>query len=157
MKELRKLKGLTQEELANKCGLSKNGLWNYENNKRNPNTEILERIAKVLGVPLYKLIVNEKVNEIKKLEEVCKPVVDYLKKNWDPHCTVVITDSQIRLVRDEIGIPIGTAQEVPVQEQYVGKCNYCNKNNEIQSSIGIVPKFCMECGKSILYQKSHSL
>ncbi|WP_252224646.1 MULTISPECIES: helix-turn-helix transcriptional regulator [unclassified Clostridium] len=117
IKELRKLKGLTQEELANKCGLSKNGLWNYENNKRNPNTEILERIAKVLGVPLYKLIVNEKVNEIKKLEEVCKPVVDYLKKNYDPHCTVVITDSQMRLVRDEIGIPVGTAQEVPVQEQ----------------------------------------
>ncbi|NFN14645.1 hypothetical protein FDB56_06955 [Clostridium botulinum] len=58
-----------------------------------------------------------KSNEIKKLEEVCKPVVDYLKKNYDPHCAVVITDSQIRLVRDEIGIPIGTAQEVPVQEQ----------------------------------------
>ncbi|WP_315080833.1 hypothetical protein [uncultured Clostridium sp.] len=58
-----------------------------------------------------------KVNEIKNLEEICKPVVDYLKKNWDPHCTVVITDSQIRLVRDEIGIPVGTAQEVPVQEQ----------------------------------------
>ncbi len=58
-----------------------------------------------------------KVNKIKNLEEVCKPVVDYLKRNYDPHCAVVITDSQIRLVRDEIGIPIRTAQEVPVQEQ----------------------------------------
>ncbi|OSA98149.1 UNVERIFIED_ORG: hypothetical protein B2H98_05520 [Clostridium botulinum] len=103
------------------------------------------------------LISISKKEELKNLEEVCKPVVDYLKKNYDPHCTVVITDSQMRLVRDEIGIPVRTAQEVPVQEQYVGKCNYCNKNNKTQSSIGIVPKFCMECGKSILYQKSHSL
>ncbi|NFH02198.1 hypothetical protein FC831_18380, partial [Clostridium botulinum] len=63
------------------------------------------------------LISMSKKEELKKLEEVCKPVVDYLKKNYDPHCTVVITDSQIRLVRDEIGIPVGTAQEVPIQEQ----------------------------------------
>ncbi|WP_315080835.1 helix-turn-helix transcriptional regulator [uncultured Clostridium sp.] len=79
IKELRKLKGLTQEELANKCGLSKNGLWNYENNKRNPNTEILERIAKVLGVPLYKLIVNEKVNgeeETLKRNQIKQEVVE---------------------------------------------------------------------------------
>ncbi|MBN1076984.1 hypothetical protein [Clostridium botulinum] len=63
------------------------------------------------------LISMSKKEELKRLEEVCKPVVDYLKKNYDPHCTVVITDSQIRLVRDEIGIPVGTAQEVPIQEQ----------------------------------------
>jgi hypothetical protein len=55
--------------------------------------------------------------QIKELEELCKPVAEYLKKNWDPHCTVVITDSHIRLVRDEMGIPVRTAQEVPVQEQ----------------------------------------
>ena len=43
---------------------------------------------------------------IKSLEEVCKPVVDYLKNNYHPHCTVVITDSEIRLVEDKIGIPV---------------------------------------------------
>lgn len=44
--------------------------------------------------------------KIKALEEVSKPVADYLKSNFDPHCTVIITDSHIRLVRDEIGIPV---------------------------------------------------
>lgn len=44
--------------------------------------------------------------QIKKLEEVCKPVVDYLKENYSPHSTAVITDSRIRLMKDEIGIPI---------------------------------------------------
>jgi len=55
--------------------------------------------------------------KMKELEQLCKPVAEYLKKNWDPYCTAIITDTHIRLVRDEIGIPVGTAQEVPVQEQ----------------------------------------
>lgn len=58
-------------------------------------------------------------DKIKELGEISKPVVDYLKNNWDTHCTVVITDSHIRLVRDEIGIPVKDkeAPEVPAQEQ----------------------------------------
>lgn len=50
---------------------------------------------------------NESIKEeIKNLNEICKPVVDYLKENYDPHCTVIITDNHIRLVRDEMGIPV---------------------------------------------------
>lgn len=47
-----------------------------------------------------------KIEEMEKLKELCKPVADYLKSNWDPHCTVVITESHIKLVRDEGGIPV---------------------------------------------------
>lgn len=61
--------------------------------------------------------ISKKEYEMRLLEEACTSVANYLKKNQDPHCTVIITDSQIRLVRDEIGIPVRTAQEVPVQEQ----------------------------------------
>lgn len=43
--------------------------------------------------------------EMEKLNELCKPVVEYLKRNWDPHCAVIITDSHIKLVRDEMGCP----------------------------------------------------
>lgn len=53
----------------------------------------------------------------KNLEEICRPIAEYLKNNYDPHCTIIITDTQIKLVRDEIGIPVETAHEVPVQEQ----------------------------------------
>ena len=61
-----------------------------------------------------------KDKKMQELEELCKPVSEYLKKNWDPHCTVVITDSHIKLVRDDMGMPVleETAQEVSVQEQY---------------------------------------
>ncbi|KQB77524.1 hypothetical protein [Clostridium butyricum] len=55
---------------------------------------------------------------IEQLKEICKPIVEWLKENYGPYYTVVIKDEHIRLVRDEVGISIETAQEVPVQEQY---------------------------------------
>ena len=57
--------------------------------------------------------------KMKELEQLCRPIANYLRNNWGPYCTVVISDSHIKLVRDEIGIPLRTAQEVPVQEQLV--------------------------------------
>jgi hypothetical protein len=44
--------------------------------------------------------------EVQLLQDICKPVSDYLKENYDPHTTIIITDSIIKLVKDEIGIPI---------------------------------------------------
>ncbi|APM37329.1 hypothetical protein [Clostridium kluyveri] len=43
---------------------------------------------------------------MKSLEKVCKPVVDYIRDNYNPHVTVVITDSQIKLLEDKMSIPI---------------------------------------------------
>lgn len=56
IKDLRKKLNLTQLELADKCGLSKNAIWNYENNKRKPQINVLSSIAAALGVPLSFLI-----------------------------------------------------------------------------------------------------
>lgn len=58
-----------------------------------------------------------KIEEMQNLEKVCKPVAEYLRNNYDPHCTIIITDTQIKLVRDEIGIPVETDPEISVQEQ----------------------------------------
>ena len=50
---------------------------------------------------------NENIKEeIKNLEEICRPVVEYLKENYAPYYAVVITDSHIRVARGEIGIPV---------------------------------------------------
>lgn len=46
------------------------------------------------------------------------------------------------------------APEVPAQEQFVGKCEKCNKLNEITPPKVILPKFCMYCGKVISYSSS---
>ena len=77
IKLLRNKKGLTQEELANKCGLSKNGLWNYENNKRQPTTKVLEKIATGLDVDLLTLMSdNNDMIEQKDLNRLKKEVKD---------------------------------------------------------------------------------
>jgi len=55
IKHYRQQRGLTQEQLASKSGISKNGLWNYENNKRKPNIETLTDIAMALNVSMSDL------------------------------------------------------------------------------------------------------
>lgn len=44
-----------------------------------------------------------------------------------------------------------TTQEVEVQEQYVGKCEHCGKENTVPYREKIVPKFCGNCGKEVKY------
>lgn len=56
IKELRKQNGLSQSELAEKCNLSKNAIWNYENNKRTPTISTLLNIADKLDIQASDLI-----------------------------------------------------------------------------------------------------
>lgn len=56
IKELRKKEGLSQMELAKRCNLSKNAIWNYENNKRIPSILTIKKIGEVLGVDLGYLL-----------------------------------------------------------------------------------------------------
>lgn len=52
IKTYRKEKGLTQEQLGNLSGLSKNAIYNYENNKRVPNIDTIKQIANALDIPI---------------------------------------------------------------------------------------------------------
>ena len=47
---------LSQEDLANKCNLSRNAIYNYENNKRTPTISTLISIAEILEIPPSDLI-----------------------------------------------------------------------------------------------------
>ena len=46
------------------------------------------------------------MNTEEKLQEITKPIIKFLKENYDPHTTIVITTEHIKIVRDELGIPI---------------------------------------------------
>ncbi|MDF2881999.1 MAG: anaerobic benzoate catabolism transcriptional regulator [Clostridiaceae bacterium] len=48
IRSLRNQLGLTQEQLANKAGIATITLWNYENGKRVPSFDILEKLAVAL-------------------------------------------------------------------------------------------------------------
>ena len=47
---IRKQKGLTQEQLANLCGVTKRTVASYETDGRSPHTGTLSKIAEALGV-----------------------------------------------------------------------------------------------------------
>lgn len=50
IKRIRKNKGLTQEQVAKLSNVSKNAIYNYENDKRCPDINVLGKIADALGV-----------------------------------------------------------------------------------------------------------
>lgn len=50
--ELRQLRGLSQQALADLAGASVSGLWALERGERAPSLELAGRIADALGVPV---------------------------------------------------------------------------------------------------------
>jgi transcriptional regulator with XRE-family HTH domain len=56
VKELRKRKGITQVELAKSLGVTQRGISYYENETDNPSMDVIEKIARALGVSKRLLI-----------------------------------------------------------------------------------------------------
>ena len=56
LKKLRKERGLSQEALALLCDIDRTYIGRIENMKRNPSLEILNKIAKSLGIKLIELL-----------------------------------------------------------------------------------------------------
>ena len=56
IKQLRQEKGLTQEQIAQKCGLHKNYIGMIERGERNPSLINIEVIAKGLELTIAKLM-----------------------------------------------------------------------------------------------------
>lgn len=41
-----------------------------------------------------------------KLSKIAKPVISFIKENYNPHTTVIINEDCIKVVTDEINIPL---------------------------------------------------
>jgi len=86
IKELRKTKsGMNQTAFSKAVGISQTYLSQLENNRKKASTEVLERIALQLGIPLpilFWLAVEEEDIKLCKLEHfrVIKPIIDPLIK-----------------------------------------------------------------------------
>jgi transcriptional regulator with XRE-family HTH domain len=66
VKELRKLRGLSQEELTKQSGLSLRTVQRVENGETRPTGETLKRISVALDVPMNELIQLDEFNETPK-------------------------------------------------------------------------------------------
>lgn len=56
LKKLRSDRKLTQKQLAEKLSVSQNAVYNWENGKREPNLDMMKKIAKVFDIALYILV-----------------------------------------------------------------------------------------------------
>lgn len=76
--QLRKEKGLSQEELANRIGVSRQAISKWENGESSPDTDNLVALAKVYGVTIDELINGEEAKpEPEKVDaEVVEPHKD---------------------------------------------------------------------------------
>lgn len=83
IKMYRKKRGLTQEQLAQLANLSKNAIYNYENNKRVPTFDILENIATALEIPTC-LITRNTVDLTEFGLGTHKPNYDAIEKEYFP-------------------------------------------------------------------------
>ncbi|OPA76773.1 LexA family transcriptional repressor [Paenibacillus selenitireducens] len=64
LKELRKIEGWTQEEVAKKLGVSKQTYSHYENEKRRPSLEMVRELATVYQVNIDDIFAEEKISDV---------------------------------------------------------------------------------------------
>lgn len=70
IKYYRNLRGLTQKQLGEKCGLSEPAIRNYELGNRTPSPQQLEKIAAALNVTVTELILPDLPELLCRLEQL---------------------------------------------------------------------------------------
>lgn len=79
IREIRKSKNLLQSDLAEKAGISRVAIGNYERGDRVPNADILSAIAIALNVPISDLIIDPK-NISEEKSKIDKKIQDNIIK-----------------------------------------------------------------------------
>ncbi len=74
IKDLRIKKGLSQKEMAQKIGIPPTTYSNYENNHREPNIEILDKVANILEITTEDMLLQaiDKDNNLSQLDFILK-------------------------------------------------------------------------------------
>lgn len=101
LKELRKEKGWTIEETANKLNIGRSTYAGYENEFRKPSINMLIQLSNLFNSSVDYIIGLTNERDIKKVESNAS---EYLKKsdlNWDG---VPLTEDVLRPIRDILEI-----------------------------------------------------
>lgn len=81
--KLRNEKNLTQQELANKIGVTDRAISNWENGRRMPDLSLIKSLCDELGITINELLSGEKIKEKEyqtKFEENVLNAIDYSNK-----------------------------------------------------------------------------
>ncbi len=87
IKRIRKERGLTQQDLGDRLGMTQSAIWQFESDKTSPKLETVEKIAVALGVTAFDLMGAELWNiqagpeKLAELQTASKdsPIEIYLK------------------------------------------------------------------------------
>lgn len=76
--ELRKEKGMTQEQLAEKLGVTQKSVSRWETGKNMPDLSLLQTLSSELDISVSELLDGEKISvEIKNVDEAINQIIDY--------------------------------------------------------------------------------
>ena len=78
LKELRKRRNYTQQQLAEKLGISTSAVGMYEQGRREPDSELLKRIAESFSVSVDELLSERAGSDVMELDEAIDRVVNKL-------------------------------------------------------------------------------
>lgn len=53
----------------------------------------------------------EERNTMEELKQLCSPVAEYLRENYNPHVRLIISQDYIKLAINEIGISLGSKDD----------------------------------------------
>ena len=132
LKEIRKDRNLTQEQLAEKANISIRTIANYESGKREPNVEILVKISNALGVQVNDFYDNSDIAKINKkeiskidktysiLQEIndssleiknkelkrCYERIDMLEKDYDKLLDSIMENRKLEIINELYNDPI---------------------------------------------------
>jgi transcriptional regulator with XRE-family HTH domain len=79
--KLRKEKGLTQQELAEKLGVSDRTVGNWENGRNMPDLSLFNPLCEILEISINDLMSGEKVKEEKYVSELERNIINTIEYN----------------------------------------------------------------------------
>ena len=116
IKKYRKAKGLSQQDLAAKAGVSRIAIVRYENQQQTPSLQSLSKIAKALDVSVAKLMDREtKINIIEKdrLFDDVISLLGYKIERYDLGKTE--NERYYKLIKNNKALYISTVQLYAIQ------------------------------------------
>lgn len=100
IKKYRKNKKMTQEQLSKEVGISKNGLWNYENNVRDVPASVLNKIADVLRISTDDLLGAKPVKYFP-LGPSAQTSIMIRNERFDDNANGIFVTYEIKLYKEE--------------------------------------------------------
>jgi len=80
LKELRELRGLSQEKLAERVKVSMTFIAHLETGRKSPSFETLDELGRALGVPAYRLLLPASPVDEEQIEEATAGLREVVRK-----------------------------------------------------------------------------